>query len=212
MVALRTNGGYMVKKAEKNLAKSAVADFSLIDENLLKSRIYTIRGVKVMLDADLAEIYGYSTKDFNRQAIFRCSYPGKAHFFFQVNLLTMCIQLDTLMCMHKRLDIAEYLDNEEIVAEYLNLVSESDDPALFLRAIGHIARSKGMSQIAEKTGLGRESLYKALDEKAHPRFETIFKVLNAMGIQMTLVPKMKFRKRSKQTARCVAEKRARYKA
>ena len=45
------------------------------------------------------------------------------------------------------------------------LVSKSDDPALFLRAIGHIARSKGMSQIAEKTGLGRESLYKALDEK-----------------------------------------------
>ena len=124
----------------------------------------------------------------------------------------MCIQLDTLMCMHKRLDIAEYLDNEEIVAEYLNMASESDDPALFLRAIGHIARSKGMSQIAEKTGLGRESLYKALDEKAHPRFETIFKVLNAMGIQMTLVLKMKFRKRSKQTELCVAEKRARYKA
>jgi len=42
-------------------------DFSLIDENLLKSRIYTIRGVKVMLDADLAEIYGYSTKRFNEQ-------------------------------------------------------------------------------------------------------------------------------------------------
>ena len=57
----------MVKKAEKNLAKSTAADFSLIDENLLKSRIYTIRGVKVMLDADLAEIYGYETKAFNRQ-------------------------------------------------------------------------------------------------------------------------------------------------
>ena len=112
--------------------------------------------------------------------------------------------------MHKRLDIAEYLDNEKIVAEYLNLVSESDDPALFLRAIGHIARSKGMSQIVEKTRLGRESLYKALDEKAHPRFETIFKVLSAMGIQMTLVPKVKFRKRAKQTKLCVAEKRAHY--
>lgn len=46
--------------------------------------------------------------------------------------------------------------------------------------------------------------------KAHPRFETIFKVLNAMGIQMTLVPKVKFRKRRKQTELCVAEKRARY--
>lgn len=125
-------------------------------------------------------------------------------------ILTNCIRLDTLVCMLKNLVIAEYLDSEEIVAEYLNLVSKSDDPALFLRAIGHIARSMGMSQIAEKTGLGRESLYKALDEKAHPRFETIFKVLNAMGIQMTLVPKMKFRKRSKQTALCVAEKRGQY--
>ena len=47
--------------------KLAVADFPLIDETLLKSRIYTIRGVKVMLDADLAEIYGYETRFFNRQ-------------------------------------------------------------------------------------------------------------------------------------------------
>lgn len=47
--------------------KLAVAEFPLIDETLLKSRIYTIRGVKVMLDADLAEIYGYSTKAFNQQ-------------------------------------------------------------------------------------------------------------------------------------------------
>ena len=46
---------------------SANSEFSLIDENMLKSRIYTIRGLKVMLDADLAEIYGYSTKAFNRQ-------------------------------------------------------------------------------------------------------------------------------------------------
>ena len=46
---------------------SAKSEFSLIDENMLKSRIYTIRGLKVMLDADLAEIYGYSTKAFNRQ-------------------------------------------------------------------------------------------------------------------------------------------------
>ena len=165
-----------------------------------------------MFDAGLVEIYGYSTKDFNRQGIFSMLLSRQGPLFFiQVNLLTICIRLDTLMCMHKRLDIAEYLDNEEIVAEYLNMVSESDDPMLFLRAIGHIARSKGMSQIAEKTGLGRESLYKALDEKAHPRFETIFKVLNAMGIQMTLVPKVKFRKRTKQKELCVAEKRARYK-
>ena len=61
----------MMKKDVTASAAGAVApkkpDFSLIDEDLLKSRIYTIRGIKVMLDADLAEIYGYSTKDFNRQ-------------------------------------------------------------------------------------------------------------------------------------------------
>ena len=60
-----------MKKDVAASAAEAVApkkpEFSLIDEDLLKSRIYTIRGVKVMLDADLAEIYGYSTKDFNRQ-------------------------------------------------------------------------------------------------------------------------------------------------
>ena len=57
--------------------------------------------------------------------------------------------------------------------------------------------------------LGSLLFYKALDEKAHPRFEKIFKVVNVMGIQITLVPKVKFRKRSKQTELCVAEKRAR---
>jgi len=97
-------------------------------------------------------------------------------------------------------DIAEYLENEEMVAEYLNLICQENDPALLLRAIGHIARSKGMAKIAESSGLGRESLYKALDEKAHPRFETVFKVLAAMGIQMQLTPKSKFRRRQKKHA------------
>lgn len=109
-------------------------------------------------------------------------------------------------------DIAEYLENEEIVAEYLNLICQENDPALLLRAIGHVARSKGMAKIAESSGLGRESLYKALDEKAHPRFETVFKVLAAMGIQMRLTPKAKFRRRQKATPCVVAEKKTIYKA
>lgn len=95
-----------------------------------------------------------------------------------------------------RLDIAEYLDSEEVVAEYLDLVCKENDPALLLRAIGHIARSKGMAKIAESSGLGRESLYKALDEKAHPRFETVFKVLAALDIQMHLVPRVKFKRKA----------------
>lgn len=57
----------MRKKEKKTELAAVEPGFSLIDENLLKSRIYTIRGVKVMLDADLAEIYGYSTKAFNQQ-------------------------------------------------------------------------------------------------------------------------------------------------
>lgn len=111
-----------------------------------------------------------------------------------------------------RLDIAEYLDSEEMVAEYLNLICQEDDPAALLRAIGHVARSKGMAKIAEKSGLGRESLYKALDEKAHPRFETVFKVLAALGIQMHLVPKVKFRRKRNPIPCAVAEKRRIYKA
>jgi ORF6N domain. len=60
--------GAKMKGKEKKMKLVAVkSEFSLIDENLLKSRIYTIRGVKVMLDADLAEIYGYSTGRFNEQ-------------------------------------------------------------------------------------------------------------------------------------------------
>jgi probable addiction module antidote protein len=110
------------------------------------------------------------------------------------------------------LDIAEYLDNEEIVAEYLDLACQSEDPALLLRAISHVARNKGMASIAEKTGLGRESLYKALNENAHPRFETVMKVLSALGIQIHLEPKIKFKRRRHTASLAVADKKTVYKA
>lgn len=133
-----------------------------------------------------------------------------------IHPLTGCIRLDTLEIMKKsevtRLDIAEYLDSEETVAEYLNLICQENDPALLLHAIGHVARSKGMAKIAESSGLGRESLYKALDEKAHPRFETVFKVLTALGIQMHLVPKVKFKRKRSPAPIAVAEKKVMYKA
>jgi probable addiction module antidote protein len=110
-----------------------------------------------------------------------------------------------------RLDIAEYLDSKEIVAEYLDLICQENDPALLLHAIGHVARSKGMAKIAESSGLGRESLYKALAENAHPRFETVFKVLAALGIQMHLVPRVKFKRRRTPTPIATAEKKSMYK-
>jgi probable addiction module antidote protein len=75
-------------------------------------------------------------------------------------------------------DPASYLDSEEVIAEYLNLALASGDTDLLLSAIGDVAKAKGMAQIAHDTGLGRESLYKALS----------FKVLHALGVQMQAHP------------------------
>lgn len=78
-------------------------------------------------------------------------------------------------------DAADYIEDEMDAMEFLNAVLELDDPDLVPPALGAIARSKGMRQVADASGLGRESLYKALREGADPRFSTVGKVLNAMG-------------------------------
>lgn len=85
-------------------------------------------------------------------------------------------------------DAANYLDSEEMIAEYLNQALASDDMDLLLVAIGDVARARGMAQIARDSGLGRESLYKALAAGAKPRFDTVFKVLRALGVQMQAQP------------------------
>ena len=88
-------GNAQFKKAEKNMEKSTVVDFSLIDEKMLKSRIYTIRGIKVMLDADLAEIYGYTTKRFNEQV--KCNIERfDGDFRFQLKKITTIVQLEDI--------------------------------------------------------------------------------------------------------------------
>ncbi len=74
-----------------------------------------------------------------------------------------------------RFDLADYLDSEEMIAEYLNTVLEDGDSSDLIVAIGHIARAIGMTKIAEKTGMSRPSLYKALSEGAKPEFGTIIK-------------------------------------
>ena len=81
-------------------------------------------------------------------------------------------------------DISQYLDSEEMIAEYLSQVLRDGDTNEFLEAIGYIAKAKGMSQIAKDTGLGRESLYKAFQEGAKPRFETVMKVVNSLGVKL----------------------------
>lgn len=83
-------------------------------------------------------------------------------------------------------DSASYLKTEADVAEYLEAVFEIGDPALITHALGVIARSKGMAKIAKKTGLGRESLYKALSKDGNPGFMTIYKVVQALGLKLKI--------------------------
>lgn len=80
-----------------------------------------------------------------------------------------------------KFDIADYLEDDEMIREYLNAVLEEGDSSDIVTALGHIAKAIGMSKIAEQTGLSRPSLYKALSENAKPQFETILKVLRAVG-------------------------------
>ena len=87
-------------------------------------------------------------------------------------------------------DIVEYLDSEEAMAEYLSQVLEDGDNDEFLRAIGYLAKAKGMAQIAKETGMGRESLYKAFRPNAKPRFDTVMKVLHALKLQLTATPQL----------------------
>ncbi len=87
-----------------------------------------------------------------------------------------------------KFDIAEYLDSEEMIAEYLNTVLEDGNSSDLIVAIGHIAKSIGMTKIAEKTGMSRPSLYKALSDDAKPQFETIMKVLKAIGGKINVKP------------------------
>ncbi len=87
-----------------------------------------------------------------------------------------------------KFDIADYLDSHEMIAEYLNTVLEEGDNSDVIIAIGHVAKSIGMTKIAEETGLSRPSLYKALSDGAKPQFETIMKVLKAIGGQIKITP------------------------
>lgn len=85
-----------------------------------------------------------------------------------------------------RYDVAEYLRTPEEMAAYLEAcIEESDGDAAFIaKALGDIARSRGMSQVARDTGLSRESLYKALSGDRSPGFDTILKVVHALGLKL----------------------------
>lgn len=87
-----------------------------------------------------------------------------------------------------KFDIADYLESKEMIAEYLNAVLEEGDDSDVINALGHIAKAIGMTKIAEKTGLSRPSLYKALSDGSKPQFSTIMKILRAVGGDIKVAP------------------------
>lgn len=85
-------------------------------------------------------------------------------------------------------DLAERIQSEEDIAEYLTLAMEENDPALLAAVLGDIARARGMSDIAKASGISREALYKALRPNAQPRFDTISRVCTALGVKLVAQP------------------------
>jgi probable addiction module antidote protein len=83
-------------------------------------------------------------------------------------------------------DIVEWLDSEATIQEYFRQVVEDGDPAEIAGALGHIARARGMTQVARDAGLSGKSLYKALRPEANPRLDTILKVTRALGLKLTV--------------------------
>ncbi|MFZ3223720.1 MAG: addiction module antidote protein [Rugosibacter sp.] len=90
----------------------------------------------------------------------------------------------------RKWDVVEHLKTDEDIALYLDacLDEAGDDAAFIAKALGDIARAKGMSQLARDTGLGRESLYKALSGEGNPSFATILKVMGALGVELHVKP------------------------
>lgn len=85
-------------------------------------------------------------------------------------------------------DPADHLKDEADIAAYLSLVIEEGDPGELARALGIAARARGMAQVAEESGIGREALYKALRADAQPRFDTIARVCKALGVKLVVQP------------------------
>ena len=84
-----------------------------------------------------------------------------------------------------KFDVADYLDNEEVIAEYLSAAAQDDNSDVLLKALSDVAKARGMAQVAKDAGLGRESLYKALAPGAKPRFDTVVKVARALGVKLS---------------------------
>ena len=85
-------------------------------------------------------------------------------------------------------DAADYLADEETIAHYISAALEDPNPDVFLTAVRDVARARGMAQLAKDTGLGRASLYKAIAPGAKPRYDTMLKLLAALGVKLSATP------------------------
>lgn len=88
----------------------------------------------------------------------------------------------------RRYDTAEQLDSPHEIAAYIEAALEDGDARVIAHALGTVARARGMSEIARKTGLGRESLYKALSPDGNPTLATVLKVVRALGVRLNAEP------------------------
>jgi probable addiction module antidote protein len=86
-------------------------------------------------------------------------------------------------------DPARHLQTEEDILYYLEAAMEGNDPKHIAGALGDVARCKGMTDIARKTGLGRQALYNALSKDGNPTLETLTSVLSALGLELTVQKK-----------------------
>lgn len=86
----------------------------------------------------------------------------------------------------KPFDPADYLKSEDDILEYIKVWMEDGSPREIASALGDVARSRGMSEIARKAGVGRQALYNALSDNGNPTLETLTAVLNALGLQLTV--------------------------
>ena len=87
----------------------------------------------------------------------------------------------------KKFDMANYVESDQDAAYYLGIVA-AEDPDRIPAALGVVARARGMSDLAAKTGLSRETLYKTLSDDGNPTFRTMKKILDAYGVEMVLQP------------------------
>ena len=89
----------------------------------------------------------------------------------------------------RRYDSAEYLDTPEAIADYLTDALEDGDPSFIAKAIGTAARARGMSEVAREASVSRENLYRALSGDTKPEFDTIRRVIDALGVRLEVKPK-----------------------